>query len=491
MALVLADRVKETTTTTGTGTVTLAGAATGYQSFAAIGDANTTYYCIVGQTGGEWEVGIGTYTASGTTLSRTTVLESSNANALVVFSAGTKDVFCTYSADRSLYRDGAASSYVPGLGATTPSTGKMTTVEATATTSGSAATGAYTYGTLSYSDSNNLVTLQSSVNAYNQLVVQNTNAGAAASADLTISNNNGTASTFYGNFGMNSSGWVGTAGTASFNASNVIYVTATSGDLAIGTTTSNSIRFVIAGGADAVTIDTNSRVGIGVTSPTAALHLEAGTATASTAPLKFDSGTNLTTAEAGAVEYNGTAGFLTQQATTGRGMLLAPQIVRINTARTKATNNTTLQAIFDTANDVINLTANTLYYFRGVYIMSTSAAATATGITTGFLFSNAQQDIGYRVLSHAQATGTAQTSIYNTVATAVTVTPTATAAASFVIEVEGWFKSNATTGGTFTPAFAQSVVGTTVAPTASANTWFMLYPMSATVTETNIAGNWA
>jgi hypothetical protein len=62
MAFVLADRVKETTTTTGTGTVTLAGASTGYQSFAAIGDANTTYYTIAGQTGSEWEVGIGTYT---------------------------------------------------------------------------------------------------------------------------------------------------------------------------------------------------------------------------------------------------------------------------------------------------------------------------------------------------------------------------------------------------------------------------------------------
>lgn len=102
MALVLADRVKETTTTTGTGTVTLAGAATGYQSFAAIGDANTTYYCIAGQTGGEWEVGIGTYTASGTTLSRTTVLASSSGGSLVSFSSGTKDVFVTYPSEKAI-----------------------------------------------------------------------------------------------------------------------------------------------------------------------------------------------------------------------------------------------------------------------------------------------------------------------------------------------------------------------------------------------------
>ena len=99
MAFVLADRVKETTTTTGTGTVTLLGASTGFQSFAAIGNGNTTYYTIAGQTGSEWEVGIGTYTSSGTTLARTTVISSSNSGSLVNFSAGTKDVFVTYPAE--------------------------------------------------------------------------------------------------------------------------------------------------------------------------------------------------------------------------------------------------------------------------------------------------------------------------------------------------------------------------------------------------------
>ena len=95
MALVLADRVKETTTTTGTGTISLLGAVSGFQSFATIGNGNITYYAIVGQSTTEWEVGLGTYTASGTTLARTTVYASSNANALVTFSAGTKDVFVT------------------------------------------------------------------------------------------------------------------------------------------------------------------------------------------------------------------------------------------------------------------------------------------------------------------------------------------------------------------------------------------------------------
>jgi hypothetical protein len=102
MPFLVRDRVKETTTTTGTGTVTLLGASTGFQSFAAIGNANNTYYTIASQTTSEWEVGIGTYTSSGTTLSRDTVLSSSNAGSLVNFGAGTKDVFVTYPAGRSV-----------------------------------------------------------------------------------------------------------------------------------------------------------------------------------------------------------------------------------------------------------------------------------------------------------------------------------------------------------------------------------------------------
>ena len=103
MALVLRDRVKETTTTTGTGTITLAGAVAGFQSFSVIGNANTTYYAIVG--GAEFEVGIGTYTSSGTTLSRDTVLTSSNSGSKVDFSAGEKDVFCTQPADKAVFKD--------------------------------------------------------------------------------------------------------------------------------------------------------------------------------------------------------------------------------------------------------------------------------------------------------------------------------------------------------------------------------------------------
>jgi len=99
MPLVLKDRVRETTTTTGTGTYTLAGAVTGFQSFSVIGNGNTTYYTATDGT--NWEVGIGTYTSSGTTLARTTILESSNSGSAVSWGAGTKDVFVTYPAEKA------------------------------------------------------------------------------------------------------------------------------------------------------------------------------------------------------------------------------------------------------------------------------------------------------------------------------------------------------------------------------------------------------
>lgn len=106
MALLVKDRVKETTTVTGTGTASLAGAVVGYVSFStALTDADTTYYAIISSDELEWEVGLGTYSSS--TLSRTTVLSSSNSNNLVTFSAGEKEVFITYPAEKAIYLDGA------------------------------------------------------------------------------------------------------------------------------------------------------------------------------------------------------------------------------------------------------------------------------------------------------------------------------------------------------------------------------------------------
>jgi hypothetical protein len=147
MPLVVKDRVRETSTSTGTGDIILNGAVQAFQDFSVIGDGNTTYYTIVDATTGAFEVGIGTYTLATTTLSRDTVLESSNAGAAVNFAANVKDVFVTYPAERAVYGD--AGNVVSGytisggsinntpIGATTPSTVASTNLSYTGTLTGS------------------------------------------------------------------------------------------------------------------------------------------------------------------------------------------------------------------------------------------------------------------------------------------------------------------------------------------------------------------
>lgn len=106
MALVINDRVKETSTTTGTGAVSLGGAVTGFETFAAgIGNSNTVYYCIAHQDQDEFEVGLGTLNGDSSTLTRTTVISSSNSDSAVNLSSGTKDVFCTLPASKLIFED--------------------------------------------------------------------------------------------------------------------------------------------------------------------------------------------------------------------------------------------------------------------------------------------------------------------------------------------------------------------------------------------------
>jgi hypothetical protein len=147
MALILKDRVKETTTVTSTGTATLLGAVTGYQAFSVIGSGNTCYYTIAAQTGNQWEVGIGTYT-SPDQLSRDTVLDSSNSGSLVNFSAGTKDVFITQPAEKAVYTNASNVINTSGNGA------NVVTFTQVNTTNLVASTATLTAGTITANASN-------------------------------------------------------------------------------------------------------------------------------------------------------------------------------------------------------------------------------------------------------------------------------------------------------------------------------------------------
>jgi trimeric autotransporter adhesin len=143
MALILNDRVRETTNVTGTGSASLLGAVTGYQSFSVIGNGNTTYYTIADQGGPSWEVGLGTYSSG--TLARTTVLASSNSGSLVNFTAGTKDVFVTQPSEKAVYAD--ASGNVSALGTVSSGTWNASTI---VTTYGGTGLSSYTAGDLPY-----------------------------------------------------------------------------------------------------------------------------------------------------------------------------------------------------------------------------------------------------------------------------------------------------------------------------------------------------
>lgn len=237
MALVLKDRVKEQSTTTGTGTLTLSGAFDGYQAFSVIGNGNVTYYTIYDPASGDWEVGYGTYTSSGTTLSRTFVYDSSNSGNLVDFAAGTKEVFCTYPSEQAIYQETNGSLRLVGgvIGLTQDGTEGITLPNTSYQ--------AFTTG-----------------NYYMQANQQNLSSGAEASSDWVCTADNGDDEENYMDVGMASSGY-NYAGFSAFKP-NTGYVVSTGSDLRLiagkyGAVTPGAQDIVLIAGS---LLDTEERV---------------------------------------------------------------------------------------------------------------------------------------------------------------------------------------------------------------------------------------
>ena len=210
--------------------------------------------------------------------------------------------------------------------------------------------GLLSVGTLGFSGSRTGASFASSQTSYYQAIVQNTSSNSGASCDFVVCNDSSTDSTFYGNFGINSSTF---SGTGIFNQPNAVYVTATSGPMGIGTTTAHDIRFSYnAEATDALTLGATDAT-FGKT-----IKTRAGTATAGTSPLDFTPGTNLTVAEAGAVEYDGTFMYATPTTTSGRGHSGVFQTFRL--AANGANTATTISDFFGTTS-AINLAATSVY----------------------------------------------------------------------------------------------------------------------------------
>ena len=224
MAIVVKDRVKVTTTTTGTSDFTLGSATLGFQSFAAIGNGNQTYYAAVDPITGDWEVGYGTYTTAGPTLTRTTILSSSAAGAKISFGSGTKDLFCTYPSGKAIYEETAGNVLIDG--------GPITVV----------GTGVTSYTSFSAA----LAELYANTNGFAQMYAQNLNDGASASTDIVAYNNLGDGTNNFIDMGIASSNYTEAAYPIFTAASGYLYNDG--GELIIGTATAAKDVLLFAGG---------------------------------------------------------------------------------------------------------------------------------------------------------------------------------------------------------------------------------------------------
>jgi hypothetical protein len=367
MALALYDRVQETTTTTGTGTITLAGAVAGFQSFAVVGNGNTTYYCIT--SGNAWEVGLGTYTSSGTTLARTTVFSNSSGTTSPISLTGTSNVFVTYPAERSINYD---ANNVATIGSN-----------------------------LSYSDTGIIASFASTVAGYNQVIFQNLSAATNASSNINVSHNNATSTTGFAELGINSTTFTGSG---SFNIAGASYLASASTDLVLGTYGAYNLHFVTnSNTTDAMTIFNSGGVSLGG-NPDPGL----GTLYANNVYLGF---TTITAAAGTTVLTNASSGWQQVVGTTTQTIQL-PNATTLykGLAYTIANNSTGSVTIKDSASTTLDTTVT-----GGTSVLVLTNNGTSAGTWVAYSYVPSSYDFSTSTANFGTATITNATYQGNTI----------------------------------------------------------------------------
>jgi hypothetical protein len=408
MSLVLADRVRETTTSTGTGTITLGGAVLGFQSFSVIGNNNTTYYTISGGT--QWEVGIGTY--YGGTLARTTVISSSTGSKLDL-AAGTKDVFVTYPAEKSVNQDANNRVLIPY-------------------TSGITDTGSLNVGSATlHTDSGVIAGFTASEPLYLYTSLQNTDSGATSYASYAVNDGGHTA---YGELGINNANYSYSAAGFPNNGFSIplaTFVESYGGPLVLGSWDNQKISFIVNGAystTDVMTINTNGSVAFNGQVGTAGQVLQSNATSAPTWVTPASGGTVTSVSGTGTVSgltLSGTVtnsgnltlgGAITGFATSGANTDLTSVALTTGTISTAPSSSTDIvnKSYADSIAAGVNFHAACQYattaalpantYNNGTGGVGATLTAVAVGTLTIDSYTLVIGDVGKRLLIKNEAT---------------------------------------------------------------------------------------
>ena len=487
MALVVYDRVQETTATTGTGTITLGGAVSGYQSFAVVGNGNTTFYCILNGTA--WEVGIGTYSTTGPTLARTTILSNSLGTTAPINLSGASNVFLTYPAEKSVNKDSSGTVNI------------LTNVPNTSTTVGTLNVGD---GTYNFAQLGQLATFASSEPIVNGVMIQNTSSSNTAYSSVQIgadNYNNG----YFIELGTNSSTYSYSAAgypNSSINQPNVNYILANKADLGIATWDNKNIHFIqnaSVATTDSMTLYASGGVSLGG-NPDPGL----GTLYANNVYIGF---TTVTAAAGTTVLTNSSSGWIQVVGTTTQTIQLpVATTLYKGLAYTVANNSTGAVTIKDSAGTTLDTTVT-----GGTSILVLTANSTSAGtwvaysyIPSSYDFSNTTANFGNATITNAVWNGTtigtgyggtglttftaANNAIYSTSSSALTAgTLPVAAGGTGATTLTGYVYGNGTSAMTASTTIPTSALSGNFVSTFSAGTTG-LTPSTATTGAVTLAG---